>query len=84
MFVHIHPFQDAKGRMCRLLLNAILIKYSGIVVSLGEHDQERFDYSQTPAQSREEGGHHGGLSTLVLQKAKDTSGRMEGKVITKK
>lgn len=81
LFVHIHPFQDANGRMCRLLLNAILIKYTGIVVSLGEHDQDRFEYTETARQSRAEGGHHGGLSTLVLQKAKDTLDRMRAKVI---
>ncbi|KAF5980912.1 fic doc family [Fusarium coicis] len=29
-FVEIHPFQDGNGRMCRIILNAILFRYVGI------------------------------------------------------
>lgn len=36
-FVNIHPFADGNGRSCRLLLNAILLKYCGLVVCLGEN-----------------------------------------------
>lgn len=35
-FVMIHPFLDGNGRMCRLILNAILLKYAGDFVCLGE------------------------------------------------
>lgn len=45
-FVLIHPFPDGNGRMCRLLLNAYLIKYAGVVAAIGEHDQERKEYMQ--------------------------------------
>ena len=38
-FVMIHPFPGGNGRGCRLLLNAILLKYAGIVVPLGELDK---------------------------------------------
>ena len=31
--VNIHPFKNAVGRMCRLILNAIVIEYAGMVVS---------------------------------------------------
>ena len=34
--VNIHPFIDGNGRTCRIILNAILLKYAGIVVPLGE------------------------------------------------
>jgi fido (protein-threonine AMPylation protein) len=43
-FVTIHPFKDGNGRMCRLIANAFLIKYAGIVISIGEHDEERKQY----------------------------------------
>lgn len=43
-FVMIHPFLDGNGRTCRLLLNAILLKYAGVCASIGEHDQDRRDY----------------------------------------
>ena len=29
------------GRMCRLILNAILLEYAGIVVCLGENEESR-------------------------------------------
>lgn len=38
-FVNIHPFKDGNGRMCRLILNAILIEYAGIAVPLGEKNR---------------------------------------------
>lgn len=66
-FVSIHPFRDGNGRMCRLILNAILIKYAGIAVSVGEHDQSRDEYINTARESRELGGHAGALATLVLK-----------------
>ena len=43
-FVWCHPFLDGNGRACRLLLNAILLKYAGIVVPIGEHEEERQEY----------------------------------------
>ncbi|KAK3389573.1 fido domain-containing protein [Podospora didyma] len=32
-FFNIHPFRDGNGRLCRLILNVILIKYAGVVVN---------------------------------------------------
>ena len=68
-FVNIHPFKDANGRMCRLVLNAILVKYAGIVVPLGEKSEEREEYLQIAQESSKVGGHSGQLGTMVLSKA---------------
>ena len=67
-FVNINPFKDANGRMCRLVLNAILIKYAGIVVPLGEKS-EREEYLQIAQESRKVGGHSSQLGTMVLSRA---------------
>ncbi|CZS93170.1 uncharacterized protein RAG0_03570 [Rhynchosporium agropyri] len=71
-FVNIHPFKDGNGRMCRLILNAILIKYAGIVVSLGEKGGERDEYLLIAAESTRVGGHPGQLGKKVLEIAHGT------------
>ncbi|OXV06862.1 hypothetical protein Egran_05370, partial [Elaphomyces granulatus] len=40
-FVNIHPFLDGNGRACRLILNAMLLKYGGNLVCLGEQGDDR-------------------------------------------
>lgn len=43
-FVYIHPFLDGNGRMCPLILNSILLIYSGTLVSIGCTQGDRDDY----------------------------------------
>ncbi|KAI0152606.1 fido domain-containing protein [Xylariaceae sp. FL1272] len=43
-FVCIHPFGDGNGRMCRILVNIILLKYGGHVSRFGGSDAERMEY----------------------------------------
>ncbi|KAG9508032.1 hypothetical protein J7337_001590 [Fusarium musae] len=44
-FVNIHPFGDGNGRMCRLILNTLLIKYGGYpIVSIGQDGRDRQEY----------------------------------------
>ena len=43
-FVCIHPFEDGNGRVCRLLLNAMVIKYVGTVAEIGKDPAEREEY----------------------------------------
>ncbi|KAG8530596.1 uncharacterized protein KY384_005099 [Bacidia gigantensis] len=68
-FINIHPFKDANGRMCRIILNVILVKYAGVVVPLGEKGEERDEYLAIAQESTRVAGHPGQLGTLVLAKA---------------
>ncbi|KAF4963739.1 hypothetical protein FSARC_8263 [Fusarium sarcochroum] len=43
-FVNIHPFGDGNGRMCRLILNTLLLKYGGDIVCIGQDEADRREY----------------------------------------
>ncbi len=43
-FVNIHSFLDGNWLVCRLILNAVLLKYAGIIVTLGEKEDDRKKY----------------------------------------
>lgn len=55
--------------MCRLILNASLIKYAAVVVPLGEKSEDRAQYLQNAQESSKVDGHSGQLRTLVFAKA---------------
>ncbi|KAF4464340.1 Adenosine monophosphate- transferase FICD like [Fusarium albosuccineum] len=44
IFVNIHPFLDGNGRMCRLILNTLLLKYGGIIVPFGSNQLHKDEY----------------------------------------
>jgi len=70
MFVLIHPFLDGNGRTCRIILNAILLKYSGIVIAFGEHDQARNEYLEIVKRAGEDmTDDQPDFAAFVLQKA---------------
>ncbi|KAK7398470.1 hypothetical protein QQX98_012157 [Neonectria punicea] len=87
-FVNIHPFVDGNGRVCRLILNATLLKYSGIVVCIGEEELDREKYmevavagSMAEASAHEDMDgldehhkpkHYKGLASFTLQHACDS------------
>ncbi|KAJ6099237.1 hypothetical protein N7467_000772 [Penicillium canescens] len=44
IFVNIHPFIDGNGRMCRLILNSILLKLGSFLVCIGDEEEDRSLY----------------------------------------
>lgn len=68
-FVCIHPFLDGNGRMCRLLLNLILLKYAGIVVPIGECEGERKEYLDIKRRYSADGEDEGEFAAMVLERA---------------
>ncbi|KAF9775324.1 hypothetical protein IL306_006574 [Fusarium sp. DS 682] len=43
-FVNIHPFADGNGRMCRLILNTLLIRWGIGPVAIGVNQDDRREY----------------------------------------
>ncbi|KAF4466780.1 hypothetical protein FALBO_6354 [Fusarium albosuccineum] len=52
-FVNIHPFRDGNGRMCRLILNTLLLKYGGVggIVCIGQDHEDRQEYRRIAVDS---------------------------------
>lgn len=74
-FVTIHPFLDGNGRMCRLIANAYLIKYAGIVISIGEYDEDRKEYLKIAAYAGDgetEEAARGTLASFFLERGERT------------
>lgn len=46
IFVNIHPFIDGNGRICRLILNSILLKLGSFLVCIGEKEEDRSLYME--------------------------------------
>ncbi len=67
-FVVIHPFLDGNGRTCRILLNAITMRYAGIVVPIGEHDEERSKYLDIKRRYSEDCDGEGEFAEMVLDR----------------
>ncbi|KAI0124214.1 fido domain-containing protein [Xylariales sp. AK1849] len=42
--IRIHPFRDGNGRLCRILLNVLLLKYAGHVSIFGGTEEQREEY----------------------------------------
>ncbi|KPM45816.1 hypothetical protein AK830_g709 [Neonectria ditissima] len=68
-FVSIHPFQDGNGRLCRMILNAILCRYAGVIIPIGEQGEERVEYMNIKKRASQDMEGHGEYATFVLQRA---------------
>lgn len=51
LLVNIHPFEDGNGRLCRILMNTILLKYFGTMVDIGLDEEDRANYIATQKES---------------------------------
>lgn len=71
-FVNIHPFLSGNGRICRIILNVILLKYAGIALAMGGDEKERRSYLTIAAQRTHTGKGDGEMSRFLLLKANRT------------
>ncbi|KAI8671762.1 Fido domain-containing protein [Fusarium keratoplasticum] len=83
-FVDIHPFQDGNGRMCRIILNVILRRYLGIVVAIGETDEDVREYIGIKRRASMEREGHGEYATFVLKRGTKTIQKLKQKMHGKK
>ncbi|KAJ5918374.1 hypothetical protein N7454_010749 [Penicillium verhagenii] len=51
IFVNIHPFIDGNGRMCRLILNSMLLKLRSFLVCIGSQEEDRSLYLEVASKS---------------------------------
>ena len=79
-FVIIHPFLDGNGRTCRIILNAITMRYAGIVVPIGEHDEERSKYLDIKRRYSEDCDGEGEFAGMVLDRGTARLKAMRDKV----
>ncbi|KAF7563338.1 hypothetical protein G7046_g807 [Stylonectria norvegica] len=68
-FVQIHRFRDGNGRMCRMILNAILCRYAGVVIPIGEQEDDRDEYMGIKRRASQDMEGHGEYATFALKKA---------------
>lgn len=55
IFLHIQPFACGNGRVGRLILNALLFKYSGMLAPIGKDEDDRDEYLKIMAGGYMEG-----------------------------
>ncbi|RGP72340.1 filamentation induced by camp death on curing [Fusarium longipes] len=79
-FVEIHPFQDGNGRMCRMILNAILFRYTGIIVPIGEYEEDRDEYMGIKKRASRDMEGHGEYATFVLKKGAQVIRKLKKKL----
>ncbi|OAQ99568.1 hypothetical protein LLEC1_04567 [Akanthomyces lecanii] len=79
-FVQIHPFLDGNGRLCRMLLNAVLFRFVGIFAVVGEDDADTDEYMGIKKRSSETMEGHGEYATFVLGKSVKSFRRLKQKL----
>jgi Fic family protein len=53
-FLNIHPFLDGNSRLCRLLMNVIILKYTGIMIPIGRDSVEAAKWKETVTRASEQ------------------------------
>ncbi|KAK5989974.1 hypothetical protein PT974_08237 [Cladobotryum mycophilum] len=82
--IQIHPFQDGNGRLCRMILNAIVFRYTGILISIGESEEDRSEYMSIHKRVSEKLEGHEDYATLILKKGMRTIQKLKQKLHGKK
>ncbi|KAK0121710.1 hypothetical protein ONS95_009995 [Cadophora gregata] len=51
--LNIHPFLDGNSRLTRLLINTILLKYTGSIITIAEDDEQAMKWKETVTRAAE-------------------------------
>ena len=78
--MRIHPFMDGNGRISRIMLNVILLKYALVVVPLGATEEDRTEYLEIKRRVLTEPIGPGELATMVVDKGAICSERTKERV----
>ena len=79
-FVTVHLFEDGNGSMCRLIINAILIKYVIVVIVLEEKKSDRDQHLEIASERTKVKGHPGQLRKVVLERARGSFRTLRNKL----
>ncbi|KAM0325332.1 hypothetical protein ACHAQA_007317 [Verticillium albo-atrum] len=79
----MRPFRDGNGRMARMILNAILCRYVGVIAPMGETGLERVEFRGILARAGGVRGGHGELAWFTLEKVVSWSRNLEGKIVAR-
>ncbi|KAI1828319.1 fido domain-containing protein [Xylaria intraflava] len=85
MLTLFHPFLQANGTICRMILNVILCKYAGVVVPIGEDEADRKKYMEIQERclAVTDKADHGELAMYILEKARTRARAMKKKLTGK-
>lgn len=76
----IRPFHSGNGQMCRIILNVILRRYLGIIVAIGDTDEDRRKYIWIKKRALRGKEGRGEYATLVLKMGTKTIQKLKQKM----
>ncbi|UNI18584.1 hypothetical protein JDV02_004842 [Purpureocillium takamizusanense] len=80
---HIQPFYHDNMRLSRIILNAILCRFAGVMLPLGEDERAQREYLDAKSRSSHDSMDHGDYAMFVLKHAAQSLREMKKKIAGK-